>query len=99
MTALKVTDLSKTFPVGGGLFREAGAVRAVRPMSFAVETGVDPRRLAEIAIAAQGFVDVRAGSTQARGHGRRSCGRRANAVGRVRPAGRASGGARPKALP
>ncbi|MCB1358597.1 MAG: ATP-binding cassette domain-containing protein [Maritimibacter sp.] len=39
MTALKVTDLSKTFPVGGGLFREAGAVRAVRPMSFAVETG------------------------------------------------------------
>ena len=39
MTALKVTDLSKTFPVGGGLFREAGAVRAVRPMSFTVETG------------------------------------------------------------
>ena len=39
MTALKVENLSKTFPVGGGLFREAGAVRAVRPMSFAVETG------------------------------------------------------------
>ncbi|MCB1336443.1 MAG: ATP-binding cassette domain-containing protein [Maritimibacter sp.] len=39
MTALKVENLSKTFPVGGGLFRAAGAVRAVRPMSFAVETG------------------------------------------------------------
>ena len=39
MTALKVSELSKTFPVGGGLFRKAGAVRAVRPVSFAVETG------------------------------------------------------------
>jgi oligopeptide/dipeptide ABC transporter ATP-binding protein len=40
MTALKVRDLSKTFPVGGGLFGRAKAgVRAVRPMSFAVETG------------------------------------------------------------
>jgi peptide/nickel transport system ATP-binding protein len=39
MSALKVTELSKTFPVGGGLFRRPGAVRAVRPMSFAVETG------------------------------------------------------------
>lgn len=39
MTALKVSDLSKTFPVGGGLFRTPGAVRAVRPMSFAVATG------------------------------------------------------------
>lgn len=39
MTALKVTDLSKTFLVGGGLLRKPGAVRAVRPMSFAVESG------------------------------------------------------------
>jgi peptide/nickel transport system ATP-binding protein len=39
MTALKVTDLSKTFAVGGGLLRKPGAVRAVRPMSFAVATG------------------------------------------------------------
>jgi peptide/nickel transport system ATP-binding protein len=39
MSALTVTDLSKTFPVGGGLFRKAGAVRAVRPVSFSVETG------------------------------------------------------------
>mgnify|MGYP001548665525 CR=1 FL=1 len=39
MTALEVTELSKTFPVGGGLFRKAGEVRAVRPMSFKVETG------------------------------------------------------------
>jgi len=40
MTALKVTDLSKTFPVGGGLFRAPKtAVRAVRPMSFEVATG------------------------------------------------------------
>ncbi|GHE05633.1 peptide ABC transporter ATP-binding protein [Defluviimonas sp. 20V17] len=38
--ALRVTNLSKTFPRAGGLF--AGArpgVRAVRPVSFAVETG------------------------------------------------------------
>ncbi|GGD25397.1 ABC transporter ATP-binding protein [Sinisalibacter lacisalsi] len=40
MTALKVTDLSKTFPVGGGLFRAPKtAVRAVRPMSFEVAEG------------------------------------------------------------
>ncbi len=39
MTALKVTDLSKTFVVGGGLLRKPGAVRAVRPMSFEVATG------------------------------------------------------------
>lgn len=40
MTALKVRDLSKTFPIGGGLFsRTRAGVRAVRPMSFAVETG------------------------------------------------------------
>jgi oligopeptide/dipeptide ABC transporter ATP-binding protein len=40
MTALKVDDLSKTFPVGGGLFRAPkAAVRAVRPMSFEVAKG------------------------------------------------------------
>ncbi len=39
MTALRATDLSKSFPVGGGLFRKASVVRAVRPVSFAVETG------------------------------------------------------------
>jgi len=39
MSALKVTELSKSFPIGGGLLRKAGAVRAVRPVSFAVETG------------------------------------------------------------
>ena len=39
MSALTVTELSKTFPVGGRLFRKAGAVRAVRPVSFSVETG------------------------------------------------------------
>jgi len=40
MTALKVTDLSKSFPVGGGLFRAPKtAVRAVRPMSFEVAKG------------------------------------------------------------
>ena len=40
MTALKVRDLSKTFPVGGGLLRRARAgVRAVRPMSFEVAEG------------------------------------------------------------
>lgn len=40
MTALKVRDLSKTFPVRGGLFsRTKAGVRAVRPMSFEVQTG------------------------------------------------------------
>jgi len=40
MTALNVRDLSKTFPVGGGLFTSARAgVRAVRPMSFEVQSG------------------------------------------------------------
>jgi oligopeptide/dipeptide ABC transporter ATP-binding protein len=40
MTALKVTDLSKSFPIGGGLFRAPKtAVRAVRPMSFEVAKG------------------------------------------------------------
>jgi peptide/nickel transport system ATP-binding protein len=40
MTALKVEDLSKTFPIGGGLFSGARAgVRAVRPMSFEVQKG------------------------------------------------------------
>lgn len=40
MTALKVRDLSKTFPVRGGLFGKSTAgVRAVRPMSFEVQTG------------------------------------------------------------
>jgi len=40
MTALKVRDLSKTFPVGGRLLSHAKAgVRAVRPMSFEVQTG------------------------------------------------------------
>ena len=40
MTALRVHDLSKTFPVRGGLFRRARAgVRAVRPMSFEVAEG------------------------------------------------------------
>ncbi|GKY90247.1 ABC transporter ATP-binding protein [Sinisalibacter aestuarii] len=40
MTALKVRDLSKTFPIGGGLLGRARAgVRAVRPMSFEVQTG------------------------------------------------------------
>ena len=40
MTALKVQDLSKTFPIGGGLFSKTrDGVRAVRPMSFDVPTG------------------------------------------------------------
>ncbi|HCQ64029.1 MAG TPA: peptide ABC transporter ATP-binding protein [Rhodobacteraceae bacterium] len=39
MSALDVTELSKTFPVGGGLLHKPGAVRAVRPVSFTVETG------------------------------------------------------------
>jgi len=40
MQALKVTDLSKTFDLGKPLFGKARpGVRAVRPMSFAVETG------------------------------------------------------------
>ena len=38
--ALKVTGLSKTFPVSGGLFgRSHPGVRAVRPMSFSVSAG------------------------------------------------------------
>ena len=38
--ALRLTDLSKTFPVGRRLFRPARAgVRAVRPLTLAVETG------------------------------------------------------------
>ena len=38
--ALRVTDLSKTFPQARGLFSAAKpGVRAVRPVSFAVETG------------------------------------------------------------
>ncbi|WP_102225986.1 oligopeptide/dipeptide ABC transporter ATP-binding protein [Acidimangrovimonas sediminis] len=38
--ALRVTDLSKTFPQAGGLFSPARpGVRAVRPVSFAVEEG------------------------------------------------------------
>ncbi|MFW2544618.1 ABC transporter ATP-binding protein [Primorskyibacter sp. 2E107] len=40
MTALNVDDLSKTFPVKSGLFGTSrDGVRAVRPMSFSVETG------------------------------------------------------------
>nr|WP_138466775.1 oligopeptide/dipeptide ABC transporter ATP-binding protein [Poseidonocella sp. HB161398] len=40
MTALTVTGLSKTFPVSGGLLgRARPGVRAVRPVSFAVEPG------------------------------------------------------------
>jgi len=40
MSALDVKDLSKTFPIGGGLLGKPRAgVRAVRPMSFAVERG------------------------------------------------------------
>jgi len=38
--ALRLTDLSKTFPVGRRLLRPARAgVRAVRPVTLAVETG------------------------------------------------------------
>ena len=38
--ALKVSNLSKTFPVSGGLFgRTHPGVRAVRPLSLSVETG------------------------------------------------------------
>lgn len=40
MTALQVRQLTKTFPVGRSLFRRhCPVVRAVRPVSFAVETG------------------------------------------------------------
>ncbi len=40
MTALRVDNLSKTFPLGRSLFGKARAgVRAVRPMSFQVNTG------------------------------------------------------------
>ncbi|MEQ8897574.1 MAG: ATP-binding cassette domain-containing protein [Roseovarius sp.] len=40
MTALKVENLAKTFPLKGGLFSPAkDGVRAVRPMSFSVEPG------------------------------------------------------------
>jgi peptide/nickel transport system ATP-binding protein len=38
--ALKVENLAKTFAISGGLFRgQKAGVRAVRPMSFEVETG------------------------------------------------------------
>lgn len=40
MSGLRVQDLSKTFLIGGGLFRSAKAgVRAVRPVSFEVQSG------------------------------------------------------------